>query len=146
MITIYFMQPDTPLPMSGLTCYINASNFQARCLLQYWQRGRSLWIKHLDMPDNLIQHSLDQVNLGIGFSGPKPLSQKAQQWVMQQPVYVPLYIQIIEAMRVTNTTLDELSTALEIRIATISDYLNQKTQMNAEYIDKILEYLTQKAG
>ena len=64
---------------------------------------------------------------------------------MQQPVYVPLYIQIIEAMRVTGTTLDELSRALDIRMATISDYLNQKTQMNADYIDRILEYLTNKA-
>lgn len=146
MITIYFLQPDTPLPMSGLTCYINASNFQAKCLLQYWQRGRSLWIKHLDMPVELIQDSMAQIKLGINFSGPKPLSQNAQQWVMQQPVYVPLYIQIIEAMRTTGTTLDELSRALDIRMATISDYLNQKNQMNAEYIDKILEYLTEKAG
>jgi len=138
------MQPDTPLSMNGMTCYINASNFQGTCLLQYWQRGRSLWVHRFEMPEALINDSMEKIKLGLNFSGPKPLSDKAQQWVMQQAVYVPLHIQIIEGMRLTNTTLDELREALGMRSATISNFLTQKHQMNADYIDKILGYITQK--
>jgi hypothetical protein len=144
MIAIHFLQPDTPLPMNGLTCCINASSFQAQCLLQYWQRGRALWSHSFDMPQELIDDSMNRIKLGINFSGIKPLSPKAQQWVMQQPVYIPLHVQIIEGMRSTGTTLEELNSALGIRIATISDFLTQKTQMNADYIDKILAYITSK--
>lgn len=144
MITLHFLQPDSPMPMNGMVCYINASNFHAKCLLQYWQRGKSLWIFHFDMPDNLIQDSLSKVNLGIGFSGPKPLSQKAQQWVTEQPVHIPVFIQIIDAMRETGITIKELSEAADLREATISDFLNQKSEMTSGNIDKIFQYLISK--
>lgn len=144
MITIHFLQPDSPMPMSGMVCYINVGNFQAKCLMQYWQRGKSLWVYHFYMPEELIRDSLDRVKLGIGFSGSKPLSKLAIQWVTEQHVHIPIFIQIIDAMRETGTTQEELSKATKIRYATISDFFNQKRQMNAAYIDRIFKYLIQK--
>lgn len=144
MIQIYFMQADTPMPMpmNGMVCYVNASNFHGKCVMQYWKRGHSLWKHSFEMPDEFVEDSMDKIVLGLNFSGPKPLSEKAQQWVMQQAVYIPLHIQIIEGMRITGTTIDELNTNTGIRAATISDFLTQKTQMNAKYVDEILGYIT----
>lgn len=87
---------------------------------------------------------MNKIKLGINFSGPKPLSEKARQWVMEQSVYFPIYIQIVDAMYETETTIRELSSAVDIREATISDFINQKSQMTAENIDAIFKYLMKK--
>ncbi len=142
---IYFMQPDTPMPMNGMVCYINASNFQGRCLLQYWKNGQSLWILELPLPEELITDSMSLIKLGLNFSGPKPLSPKARQWVMEQKVYIPLHIQTIEAIRLTGVTAEQIAKEVGISHSSIYEWLNQKHQIAADKVDKILEYLTYKA-
>lgn len=132
------------MPISGLVCYINCSNFQANPLLQYWKKGKSLWIYHLDMPKYFIDESLNLVNLGVGFSGPKPLSPAAAEWVLEQNIYVPLLVQVTEAMRLTKTTAAEIAQATKTREATLHDFLNQKSSMTAAKLDAVLEYLTKK--
>lgn len=106
MLNFQFLEPNTQMPLTGLICYINAENSVCKCLLQYRKRDKFIWTYKLNLPYELVTDSMRQLKSEIGLYRLIPLSAKARQWVLGQPIHVPLYIQFMNFMHFTYIRLN----------------------------------------